>query len=156
VRQTVAQDDERAGRAIQAALGVTVALPFVGLVVTEGEELAAAFIFNNFDRRNIDVTISVEKPVSPVCIREIARYVFGKLGVKRVTCVTHVDNAKAIKRLGKLGFEFEGWQRQRFPQGDGVMFSLLASEQRFTRIGGCSESATGSRSVCDSRSADPK
>jgi hypothetical protein len=136
MRQTVAQDDERAGRAIQAALGVTVALPFVGLVVTEGESLAAAFVFNNFDRRNIDVTISVEKPLSPVCIREIARYAFGKLGVKRVTCTTRVDNHKAIKRLERLGFVFEGWQRQRFPGCDGIMFSLLASEQKFVRISG--------------------
>ena len=132
--QAVSQDDERAGRAIEAALGVTVALPFVGLVVTDGGALVAAVIFNNFDRQNVDVSVSVEKSVSVSCVREIARYVFGTLRVKRVTATTLASNHPAIKSLSCLGFKFEGTLRQRFPQGDGLVFGLLASDQKIARL----------------------
>lgn len=131
--QTVTQDDNRAGCAIQDALGVTVALPFVGLVVTEGGELISAFVFNNFDRQNVDLSITSPGRLRVSAIREIARYVFVRLGVKRVTCTTLTTNYPAIKSLSRLGFEFEGTLRQRFPQGDGLMFGLLASEQKFVR-----------------------
>lgn len=133
MRQAVAQNDERAGRAMQHALGVTVALPFVGLTVTEGEKLIAVFVFNNFDRQNVDMSVVALGSLQIACIRDIARYVFHRLRVKRVTCVTHVENYGAIDRLLKLGFVFEGRLRSRFPQGDGLMFSLLKSEQRFVR-----------------------
>lgn len=138
MRQTVTQDDDRAGYAIQDALGVTVALPFVGLVVTDDDGpdqmLAAAIVLNNFDRQNIDLTISVEKSISPRAIREVARYVFGRLGVRRVTCVTLASNHRAINSLRRMRFECEGILRQRFPQGDGLIFSLLVSEQKFVRL----------------------
>ena len=131
--QIVTQDDERAGRAIQDSLGVTVALPFVGLVVTEGDKLVAALIFNNFDRINIDLSISAFAPLSIRAIREIAKYVFGLLRVKRVTCITRISNTKAIDRLLTLGFEFEARLKQRFPDEDGLQFCLLRSSQKLVR-----------------------
>lgn len=132
--QVVAQDDERAGRAIEAALGVTVALPFVGLVVTEGEILVAALVFNNFDRINVDLSITVFSPLKIGPIRDIARYVFGRLGVARLTCATLTTNVGAINRLETLGFVREGTLRRRFKQGDAYVYSLLADEQKFARL----------------------
>ena len=149
--QTVTQDDERAGRAIEAALGVTVALPFVGLVVMERDILVAALIFNNFDRVNVDLSITVCEPLKIGAVRDIAKYVFCKLGVRRVSCVTHSSNHPAIKSLLRLGFEFEGTMRDRFADGDGLLFGLLASRQRFVRL---NESAAGSRSLRDSSGAN--
>lgn len=103
-------------------------------------------MFNNFDRINVDLSITVLAPLRIPALREICQYAFGKLGVKRVTCVTLADNFRAINRLLRSGFEFEGTQRQRFPQGDGLMFSLLASEQKFVRL---HERAPGPRSLRD-------
>lgn len=132
--QTVTQDDNRAGRAIQDALGVTVALPFVGLVVTEGDQLIAALIFNNYDRINIDLSITVFSPLRIAALREIARFAFVTNRVKRVSCVTLTTNQRAINRLIHLGFEFEGTMRERFPQGDAFLFALHASSQKIVRL----------------------
>jgi hypothetical protein len=136
MRQVVAQDDMRAGHAIQEALGITVALPFVGVVVTEGERLVTAFVFNNFDKINVDLSITSPGRLHVSAIREIARYVFVGLRVRRVTCTTLATNHRAINSLSRLGFEFEGTLRDRFPGGDGLVFGLLASEQKFVRIAG--------------------
>ena len=132
--QIVTQDDERAGRAIEASLGVTVALPFVGLVVTEGADLVAALVLNNFDRINADLSISSFRPLSIGPIREVCRYVFVRLGVARVTCTTLTTNHRAINRLERSGFVREGLMRRRFPQGDAYIYSLLADEQKFIRL----------------------
>lgn len=136
MKQEVSQDDRRAAAAIEAATGgQTFSPPFVGLVVTEGEALIAALVFNNFDRINLDLSICVLRPLRVGAIRDVARYVFGRLRVERLTCVTQAENKGAIDRALRLGFTFEGRQRRRFPGGkDGLMFSLLASEQKFARL----------------------
>ena len=130
----VSQNDGVAKAIIEQSLNVSIAHPFVGLIIDDGETLAAAFIFNNFDRINIDLSIVVQAPFTMRLMRDIARYVFGRLGVKRVTCVTSVDNSQAIKRLRRLGFEQEGVLRDRLPTGDAFVFSLLARDQKFVKL----------------------
>ena len=130
----VSQNDFLAKAAIQDALGVKIAQPFVGLVVVRDEQFCGAFIFNNYDCQNVDATAVIIEPFSLGDARNIARYVFETLGCKRVTCSTLSTNAKAINRLLALGFEREGVQKERFPAGDAVIFGLLRSKQKILRL----------------------
>lgn len=130
----VSQDDDVAKMLVDAELGVSMAHPFVGLLAKDETGIAAAFVFNNFDHINIDLTIVARKPLTIGAIRDIARYVFGRLGCRRVTCLTSVQNHRAINRLGQLKFRLEAVLRERLPSGDAFQFCLLASEQRFVRL----------------------
>jgi hypothetical protein len=132
--QAVTQDDMRAGHAIQDSLGVTVALPFVGLIVTEGAKLVAAVIYNNYDKINIDLSITTFAPLRISALREIARFAFVTNGVKRISCMTLATNHRAVNRLIQMGFEFEGTLRKRFPQGDAFLFCLHADSQNLVRL----------------------
>lgn len=130
----VSQNDALAKSLIDKSLGVSMAAPFVGLIVGDDKTTAAALIFNNFDRINIDLSITVFAPIPVACIRDVARYAFERLSVKRVTCLTSVTNHRAINRLLLLKFRLEGVLKERFPSGDALQFSLLASEQKFVRL----------------------
>ena len=130
----IGQNDELAKIAIENALNISIAHPFVGLVVTRGEDFSGALILNNFDRHNIDMTVLATGNWSMSDVRNIARYIFDQLDCKRITSVTLANNKKAIHRLQILGFKREGCLRERFPQGDAIAFGLLRSEQKLTRL----------------------
>jgi hypothetical protein len=134
MKQIVYQDNEKARSMLQAALNVKVYEPFMGVVVYNGEEDIAAFIFNNHDRQNINLTICARGSITISAIRDIARYVFERSRIERVTCVTRCSNARAITMLKRFGFVCEGVLRKRFADGDGLIFSLLRSEQKLIKI----------------------
>jgi hypothetical protein len=133
--QVVSQKDGAAKLLIDSALGVSLAPPFVGLTVEDERGVVAAFAFNGFDHQNVDMSVVVSRPLAISAIRAIARYVFDRdrLGCKRVTCLTLATNSRAVSRLTKLGFECEGRLIERFPQGDALIFGLLASRQKILR-----------------------
>lgn len=136
MRQTITQEDDRAGNIMALALGMPVAPPHVGLVVRDGPHMAAIVVLNNFDRVNVDLSMVVFQRLQMAAIRDLAAYVFGRLGVKRVSILTRASNHCAIDRAVKLGFQLEGVLRARFPgPEDGLLLGLLASEQRFVRLG---------------------
>ncbi len=129
----VEQDNENAARVVQATLGVNLCPPFVGLVVVDGDKPRGVVVFNDFTGANVEMTGVGLKCWTPSVIRELARYAFKVLGVRRVTARTRESNAKAIRSLERLGFQREGIARQWFDGEDAVVFGLLASEQRIVR-----------------------
>jgi hypothetical protein len=152
--QSVSQNDEIAKIALEKSIGVKFSPPFVGLIVENAPGvLVAALIFNNFDEINVDLSISVFSSVGVTCVRDICRYTFGRLKVKRVSCVTSIYNKSAIRSLRSLGFECEGVLKERLPSGDAFLFALLASKQRFLRLSN-GQHAEPPRSVCDRSSAN--
>lgn len=131
---TVGQNDDLAKIIVENALHIAVAFPFIGLTVTQGEEIRGALIFNNFDRHNIDMTVFANGNWSIGDVRNIARYVFERLDCKRISAVTLATNEQAISRLKALGFEREGYLPERFLQGDAIAFGLLRSKQKIMRL----------------------
>ena len=130
----VEQNDVLARTAIEQGLGVRVSDPFIGLVVSHETNLHGAIILNNFDRHNIDLTIMAFEPWKISDVRDLARYVFVQLDCKRATCITLATNEKAINRLISMGFKREGLMRERFPQGDAIVFGLTRNEQKILRL----------------------
>ena len=131
--QTVSQNDILAKVALEDALGIVICQPYVGITVSDEAGLVAAFAFNGFDRISVDITAIVVKPLAISAARAIADYVFRRLGVRRVTATTLATNDRAINRLYRLGFECEGRLKERFAQGDALIFGLLASKQKLLR-----------------------
>jgi RimJ/RimL family protein N-acetyltransferase len=124
------QDDAKAKEIIDAALHVSVAAPFVGLVALDGESAVGAVIINNYETHS-SVDVSFTGRLSPTTLRDLARYLFNTLAVRRVQAVTRKDNLKAREGLKRLGFQREGILRQRFEDCDGMVYGLLRSDCKF-------------------------
>lgn len=127
---TLTQDDEKAALLVQGALGVVLCPPFIGITVQDVDHTVGAVVFNDYTGANVEMTGVGRGCWSPRVIRELARYCFGTLGVRRVTARTAMSNAKALKSLERLGFKPEGVARQWFDGEDAVLFGLLRTEQR--------------------------
>lgn len=132
--QVVSQNDILAKVALQDALGIVLCQPYVGLTVDDEQGLVAAVAFNGFDKINVDITAVVLRPLAISAARAITSYVFGRLGVRRVTALTLATNDRAINRLYRLGFECEGRLKERFAQGDALIFGLLATRQKVLKL----------------------
>lgn len=130
----ICRDDEAAAAVVERVLGVTICRPFAGLLVEDENGPVGAFILNNFDRRDVHVTVVNFGACSIATFREIARRIFVELDCHRVTAVTRADNRRAIVGLEKLGFRSEGRLREHFDGADGLIFGLLRSEQKLIRI----------------------
>ena len=124
------QDDAIAKRMIDEAISVCVADPFVGLVIVDKEVVVGAVIVNNYEVQG-SVDISFAGRLSPATLRELARYLFDMLGVRRVQAVTRFNNVKARLGLERLGFKLEGFQRERFADCDGALYGLLRRDCKF-------------------------
>jgi hypothetical protein len=130
---TLVQDDQKAAMLVQGALGVVLCPPFVGVVVRDGDREVGAVVFNDYTGANVEMTGVGRGCWTPTVIRELARYCFATLGVRRVTARTAVSNAKAIRSLERMGFRREGIAREWFDGEDAILFGLLAREQRIVR-----------------------
>ncbi len=129
------QNDELAARVAGRVLGVKFSHPMVGMVVRDDAGKGrGVVIFNNYNARNIDMTgVGVGCWTVPV-IRDLARYVFQRLGVKRVTAQTRHDNIKARMALRRMGFREEGTLQDWFDDGEkAIIYGLTAREQRLIR-----------------------
>ncbi len=129
----VEQNDALARAEVSRCLGVDLAQPFVGLCLYDGDALVGAVVLNDYTGANIELTAMLDGPVSIKVLREIARYVFGRLGCRRVTARTKVSNVRAKYALTLLGFKREGLAREWFDGEDALLFGLLRTEQRIIR-----------------------
>lgn len=131
---TIELDDRGAKAIVEAALVRKICEPFRGLVVTRGESVIGAIIFNNYDERDIHFTCVMNQPISMRDARIVARYVFVQLGCRRCTAVTSELNLAARRALLQLGFQFEGRLHDHYDEADGLIYGLLRSKQKIARI----------------------
>lgn len=129
----IEQDNANAAMVVKRTLGVDLCEPFVGLVVADGDKPRGVVVFNDYTGANVEMTGVGLKCWTPSVIRNLARYVFHVMKVRRVTARTRESNAKAIRALERMGFKREGIAREWFDGEDAVVFGLLASEQRIVR-----------------------
>ncbi len=65
----------------------------------------------------------------------LLRFALGPLGLHRIEADVHPDNAASIRALERLGFQREGYLRERYRVGsevqDTVYFGLLRADVRF-------------------------
>jgi [ribosomal protein S5]-alanine N-acetyltransferase len=70
--------------------------------------------------------------ISSSALKEVCRFAFDRMHIKRLEAYVHVDNIGSYKTLEKVGFLREGLLRKRFAIGnkheDCYIYSLLATD----------------------------
>lgn len=86
--------------------------PLAAIGVASDEAILGVAIYHNYrqDGNDIEITFVTATPRWATLgnIRELLRYPFVQLGVKRMTAITQKSNKKARKLLTGLGFILEG------------------------------------------------
>jgi RimJ/RimL family protein N-acetyltransferase len=127
--------DACAAEFIENALGTRACPPFGGIIVVENGIVKGAVILNNYhENLSVDITVAGWNAFGIREVREVARYIFRQLKCKRITAVTEESNFRAIRALKSLGFKQEGVMRERFENGDGLLFGITRDEQKAIRL----------------------
>lgn len=95
-------------------------------------ELAGVVLFNDYDERNVEVSVAGVKSIwSRAVLRELGNYAFGTLNVSRVSFTTKYGNWPVRRLIERLGGKFEGIKRQHYSDDDAALYGLLKDEYRF-------------------------
>lgn len=111
--------------------------PYTAIGWKTGDALTAGAVFDNYTRINIDTHIAIaDKRVSRLFLGECFRYVFGQLGVKRITARVARSNRASIVFCLSLGFKAEGICREALSGGEDLcIYGMLACECRWLELG---------------------
>jgi RimJ/RimL family protein N-acetyltransferase len=97
----------------------------VGLL-KDGNELVGAFLFQEYNGSNAELSYYGPGSVTLRVVREIARAALLLLNVNRLTIRTKRRNKHITRSIGKFGFSFEGVQKMFYgPNEDAIVFGLL-------------------------------
>lgn len=131
----IVQNDDVAAWYLKEVAGIDVVPPFVGLVVIDEEKIRGACLINDVADRNAEMSAVGEGCWTVPAVRHIARYLFVKLGCRRVTARTSTFNIAALDALRAMGFKYEGMLRDWYGDDEDChVFGLTAREQRLVRI----------------------
>lgn len=105
--------------------------PFTAMGVERNGAIVAGAIFRNFNGPDCDVMVVGDVAAfSPLFIRSIGRYVFGKIGCCRLSMAT--DQPRVVELALRLGAKVEGLKRDGFGPGrDVTLLGVLRSEWKF-------------------------
>ena len=121
------RDDDTAKYVIDRYFGADLCQPFAGFTVNEGDDIRGVVVLNNYEQ-GLSVDLTFAGRLDARSLRELARYAFDGLKVRRVTAVTRESNRAARAALVRFGFHQEGLLRQRFHDENGVLYGLLPGD----------------------------
>jgi RimJ/RimL family protein N-acetyltransferase len=126
-------DGAEIGTYVGSRLGVTIYPPFQAIgFLTDDKRPLAAFVFNEFNHSNIEMTIVAEPGgITRQILRYVAHYVFVKNKCRRLTVRTRKRNKKILQLAPRYGFKYECIAKQFFPDDDAVVFRMLKEDCRF-------------------------
>lgn len=126
-------DGEAIGAYVGSRLGVTICPPFQAIgFMTDDKKPLSAFVFNNFNQSNIEMTIVAEPGgITRQVIRYVANYVFNTNKCRRLTVRTRKRNKQILQLAPRYGFKYECIAKQFFPDDDAVVFRMLKEDCRW-------------------------
>lgn len=129
--ETGLQDD--LARWMSAKLGgLRICRPFVILgFVCEDQAgtLAGAMLVNMYTGADCEVSLALERMVTPRIVRACGQYVFDQLGCRRATFRIRADNRVCIRTARHMGAAHEGTLRAFYPDGtDCHLYGLLKED----------------------------
>lgn len=126
-------DGAEIGAYVGARLGVAIAEPFKALgFMTDDKRPLSAFVFNDFNQSNIEMTIVAEPGgINRQVIRYVANYVFNTSKCRRLTVRTKKRNKRILQLAPRYGFKYECLAKHYFPDDDAVVFRMLRDECRW-------------------------
>lgn len=125
--------DETVKKYIEDRLKIKIFPPSVtfGVVADNGRALCA-FVFNNYNESNIDMTVVSEKGgLTRGVLRYLAHYVFEKAGCRRLTVLIKRRNKHAREMAKRFGFKSEYVMKRYFVDDDAIVFRLFKEECRW-------------------------
>jgi hypothetical protein len=123
--------DERVGQFVSRELGVSFCPPFTMAGIERDGEIVAGVIFNQFDGRDVHVTIA-GTGWTPGFIKAVGRYVFDQLGCLRITATTRYP--EVVDYAVRLGGKVEGRLRDYYGEGeDATIIGVLRREWRYAK-----------------------
>lgn len=126
-------DGAAIGEYVGSRLGVTISPPFQAIgFLTDDKRPLSAFVFNDFNSANIEMTIVAEPGgITRQVIRYVANYVFNTSKCRRLTVRTKRRNKLVLKLAPRYGFKYECIAKHYFNDDDAVVFRMLREECRF-------------------------
>lgn len=126
-------DGDAIGAYVGMRLGVTVTPPFQAIgFLTDDKKPLSAFVFNDFNHSNIEMTIVAEPGgITLEVKRYVANYVFNTSKCRRLTVRTKKRNKRILKLAPYYGFKYECIAKHFYPDDDAVVFRMLKEDCRF-------------------------
>lgn len=108
--------------------------PCVAFGVVNGQGLlVGAVIFNDYEHRNVEMTIVGPRAFYKDVAREIFLYAFDGLGCERISLTVPEKHVETIKKARKWGWEIEGRKRRYYGDDNAIIMGMLRSECRVLR-----------------------
>lgn len=105
----------------------------IGAVDADGR-LRGVVVYNGFVDQGCSIHIATDRSrrwATRASLRGYFRYPFVQCGLHRLTAYTPADNVPSQALALKLGFRFEGVQRQAFAGRDMVFLGMLRTDCRW-------------------------
>jgi RimJ/RimL family protein N-acetyltransferase len=100
------------------------------------ERILAVVIYNNFTRRNCEISIASDGAghwMTRPFLKAVFGYPFLLCKLRRITGVVEDGNERALRLNRHLGFVTEGRLRHWFGDKDGIVMGLLPEDCRWIR-----------------------
>lgn len=102
-------NDEAVGQWLSDKLGILFYPPYTTMrIEDENYRICGAFLFNNYNRNSIEVSLYGRAAIQRRFIRAVSDYAFNQLGVIYLRARTKRSNKRMVHMLPKFGFEYEG------------------------------------------------
>lgn len=118
---------------MQRHLGYEFSPPCYSIGFFRADTLVAGVVLNGYTGSNVDLSLACPGEMSLRIVRTTASFVFRDLGCLRVTARTRRGNRALTRGMPKIGFTFEGVQKQYYGPGranDAIQFGMLAEQAR--------------------------
>lgn len=118
----------RAGGTWVAGRGTTIGLH-------RGQEIVAGVLYEDYNRAQVICHIAgVGNWATREFLRVIFDYPFRQLGVKRITVPVASSNSKCRRFVEHLGFTLEASLKDAHPDGDILIYRMMAHECRWLEL----------------------
>lgn len=104
----------------------------MGVVDRKGNLIGAA-VYNDFDARNVELTLVGGHAFRRHATAEIFRHAFVELGCRRISLTIPEQSVETIRHAMKWGWVIEGRKRDYYDDGDAIILGMKRAECRFLK-----------------------
>ncbi len=100
-------------------------------VAGKGGQVIGAVVFNDYDGRNVEVSVVGRGAWTRGVIREIGKHCFDALNCRRVSLTTRHDNDLVQGLIERMGGVWEGRKRDYYDDCDAVFYGVLRDDFKY-------------------------
>jgi hypothetical protein len=128
-----APEEVKAWATIKTGIRFSEPCSAIGVTNSRGKLIGAA-IFNDYQQKNVAVSVVGKGAFRKDVLRELARFIFIDLACERVSITVRKDNELVLDLAIRAGWRVEGRKRKFFDDGcDAIIMGMLRSECNFLK-----------------------